>query len=169
MHDTGAGKSSLVRSIVQACEDIVHIDPLPLPHSNSQPRATKSKSRTRKPEHVGTARVTEIHASTKPYPHWWADLEENRTLKKRKGSTDTVLERNICFVDTPGYSPGTTEGEDMATVINYVESLFYQTSSVVSLEDSDALGLVSGSGGVLVDVVIYLLSPGKPSHHSTLR
>ncbi|USP82675.1 hypothetical protein yc1106_09949 [Curvularia clavata] len=159
--EIGAGKSSLVRSIVQACEDIVHIDPLPHPHSNPQPQKNKSKSRTRKPEHVGTARVTEIHASTKPYPHWWADLEETRTHKKRKNSSDTVLERNICFVDTPGYSPGPTEGEDMGAVINYVESLFYQTSSVISLEDSDALGLVSGSGGVLVDVVIYLLSPGK--------
>jgi hypothetical protein len=109
--------------------------------------------------------VTEIHASTKPYPHWWNDLDDSRALKKRKSSTDNVLERNICFVDTPGYSPGPTEGEDMGTVVNYVESLFYQTSSVVSLEDSDALGLVSGSGGVLVDVVIYLLSPGKPSRY----
>lgn len=53
----------------------------------------------------------------------------------------------------------------MGTVINYVESLLYQISSVVSLQDNDALGLVSGSGGVLVDVVIYLLSPGKLNSH----
>lgn len=159
--ETGVGKSSLVRSIVQACEDIVHVDPLPAPQSISRPRASRSKSRARKPEHADTTRVTEIHASTKPYPHWWTDLDDSRAPKKRKGSCDSVLERNICFVDTPGYSPGPTEADDIGTIVNYVESLFYQTSSVVSLEDSDALGLVSGNGGVLVDVVIYLLSSGK--------
>ncbi|EMD89827.1 hypothetical protein COCHEDRAFT_1225432 [Bipolaris maydis C5] len=159
--ETGVGKSSLVRSIVQACEDIVHVDPLPTPQSTSRPRASRSKSRASKPAHAGTTRVTEIHASTKPYPHWWTDLDDSRAPKKRKGTSDSVLERNICFVDTPGYFPGPTEADDIGTVVNYVESLFYQTSSVVSLEDSDALGLVSGNGGVLVDVVIYLLAPGK--------
>jgi hypothetical protein len=74
---------------------------------------------------------------------------------------DTVLERNICFVDTSGYSQGSTSKEDMSMVVDYVESLLYQTSSVTTLEDSDALGVVSGSGGVLVDVVIYLLPPSK--------
>ena len=53
----------------------------------------------------------------------------------------------------------------MGAVIDYVESLLYQTSSVTSLEDNDALGVVSGSGGVLVDVVIYLLPPGKSDCH----
>jgi hypothetical protein len=76
---------------------------------------------------------------------------------------DTVLERNICFVDTPGYSQGSTKKEDMSMVVDYVESLLYQTSSVTTLEDSDALGVVSGSGGVLVDVVVYLLPPSKSS------
>jgi hypothetical protein len=74
---------------------------------------------------------------------------------------DTVLERNICFVDTPGYSQGSSKKEDISMVVDYVESLLYQTSSVTTLEDSDALGVVSGSGGVLVDVVIYLLPPSK--------
>lgn len=74
---------------------------------------------------------------------------------------DTVLERNICFVDTPGYSRGSSEKDDMSMVVDYVESLLYQTSSVTTLEDNDALGVVSGSGGVLVDVVIYLLPPSK--------
>lgn len=78
---------------------------------------------------------------------------------------DTVLERNICFVDTPGYSQGSAE-KDMSMAIDYVESLLYQTSSVTTLEDNDVLGVVSGSGGVLVDVVIYLLPPSKPNHRS---
>jgi hypothetical protein len=79
---------------------------------------------------------------------------------------DTVLERNICFVDTPGYSPGSSDKEDMNTVIDYVESLLYQTSSVTTLEDSDAVGMVSGCGGVLIDVVIYLLPPSKSTNSS---
>jgi len=111
-------------------------------------------------------RVTETHASTKPYPHWWADVEESRVLRRRKSSTDTVLERNICFVDTPGYCHGSTEQDDMNMVVDYVESLLFQTSSVTTLEDNDALGIVSGSGGVLVDIVIYLLPPSMSHHHS---
>lgn len=46
-------------------------------------------------------------------------------------------------------------------VVEYVESLLYQTASVATLEDSDVLGVVSGSGGVSVDVVLYLLPPSK--------
>lgn len=72
---------------------------------------------------------------------------------------DTVLERNICFVDTPGVSAGSRENEDMDLVLEYTESLLYRTSSVTTLDDNDVLGLVSGSGGVLIDVVLYLLPP----------
>ncbi|KAA8614754.1 CDC3 Septin family protein [Pyrenophora tritici-repentis] len=159
--ETGLGKSSLIRSIVQACEDIVHVDPLSPSPLIAQSRPPKSRSRTRKAGHAGTTRVTETHASTKPYPHWWADIEESRVLRRRKSGTDTVLERNICFVDTPGYCHGPTEQDDMNLVVDYVESLLFQTSSVTTLEDNDALGVVSGSGGVLVDIVIYLLPPNK--------
>jgi hypothetical protein len=74
---------------------------------------------------------------------------------------DAVLERNICFVDTPGFTRGSTEKEEMERVVEYVESLLYQTSSVTTMEDSDVLGVVSGSGGVAIDVVLYLLPPSK--------
>ncbi|KAF1834458.1 hypothetical protein BDW02DRAFT_568986 [Decorospora gaudefroyi] len=159
--ETGIGKSSLIRSILQVCEDIVHVDPLSPSQSHSQPRPPKSKSRTRKAEHTSTKRVTETHASTKPYPPWWTDAEDSRVLRRRKSSIDTVLERNICFVDTPGYMQGSKEKEDMSMVVDYVEALLHQTSSVTMLDDTDALGVVSGSGGVLVDVVVYLLPPNR--------
>jgi hypothetical protein len=74
---------------------------------------------------------------------------------------DAVLERNICFVDTPGFTRGSTEKEEMERVVEYVESLLYQTSSVTTMEDSDVLGVVSGSGGIAIDVVLYLLPPSK--------
>ena len=66
-------------------------------------------------------------------------------------------------MDTPGYGPDLLEKDDMNLVVDYVESLLYQTSSVPSMEDSDMLGIVSGSGGVSVDVVLYLLPPSKSS------
>jgi hypothetical protein len=82
-------------------------------------------------------------------------------LRRRKSSLDAVLERNICFVDTPGFTRGSTERDDMDLVIDYIESLLLQTSSVTTMEDSDVLGVVSGIGGVSIDVVFYLLPPGK--------
>lgn len=74
-----------------------------------------------------------------------------------------MLERNICFVDTPGFTKGATEKDDMDMVVEYVESLLYQTSSVTTMDDNDVLGVISGSGGVSIDVVLYLLSPSKCS------
>ncbi|KAH9868571.1 hypothetical protein J1614_007643, partial [Plenodomus biglobosus] len=155
---SGIGKTSLIRSIVQLCEDIVHVDPLTPPNSTSRSTPPKSLSRRKKSESM---RITEVHASTKPYPHWWTDVDESRILRRRKSSVDSVLERNICFVDTPGMLQHSSDEEAMTMIMNYVESLMFQTSSITTLEDSDVLGVVSGSGGVLVDAVLYLLPPDQ--------
>jgi hypothetical protein len=88
-------------------------------------------------------------------------VEESRVLRRRKSSLDAVLERNICFVDTPGFSRGSTEKEDMDLVVEYVESLLLQTLSVPTMDDNDVIGVVSGSGGVAIDVVLYLLPPSE--------
>ena len=52
-----------------------------------------------------TESILEIKASTRAYPTWWTienDFENsNRTL--RRESIGEVLERNLVFVDTPGY------------------------------------------------------------------
>lgn len=106
-------------------------------------------------------RVTEIHASTRPYPHWWTDVEETRVLRRRKSSIDTILERNVCFVDTPGYVEGSSEQDDMNLVVEYLESLLYQTASVTNMDDAELVGVISGSGGILVDVVLYMLPPSE--------
>lgn len=71
-----------------------------------------------------------------------------------------MLERNLCFVDTPGFISATPIA-DQNLVVDYVESLLYQNTSVTTMEDGDLLGVVSGSGGVQVDVILYLLSPSK--------
>ncbi|KAH6620463.1 Septin-domain-containing protein [Boeremia exigua] len=157
----GIGKTSLIRSIVQSCEDIVHVDALSPSQSLSQPSPRRPKPRRRQTGQGATLRLTELHASTKPYPHWWTDVEETRVLRRRKSSSDTVLERNICFVDTPGYLEGNSDEEDMNVVIEYLESLLQQTASVTSMEDGEIIGVVSGNGGILVDVILYLLPPSK--------
>ncbi|KAF1933929.1 uncharacterized protein M421DRAFT_414979 [Didymella exigua CBS 183.55] len=157
----GIGKTSLIRSIVQSCDDIVHVDSLSPSQSLLQPPPRRPKSRRRQTDQGATLRVTEIHASTRPYPHWWTDVEETRVLRRRKSSTDTILERNICFVDTPGYVEGSLEHDDMNLVVEYLESLLHQTASVTNMEDGEIVGVISGSGGILVDVVLYMLPPNK--------
>jgi hypothetical protein len=77
------------------------------------------------------------------------------------------LERNICFVDTPGYSYDSSKVEDMARVVDYVENLLHQTTAVQSMDDGDLVGLISGSGGIAVDVVLYLLPPSKSKSPSS--
>ncbi|KAF2476193.1 uncharacterized protein BDR25DRAFT_252050 [Lindgomyces ingoldianus] len=158
--ESGLGKTSLIRSIVQLCEDIVHVDPLSPSQSLIQPSPPpKSKSRKRKVVGPGTLRITEIHASTRSYPHWWTDLDETRVLRRRKSLSDTVLERNLCFIDTPGYKRGSSSTDEMNLVVEYVESLLHRNALTDSMEDSELLGVVSGNGGIQVDVVLYLLSP----------
>lgn len=138
----------------------MHVDSLTPFLSTPQPNPPKPSSRKKKVAST-SSRITEFHASTKPYPHWWTDLDESRILRRRKSSVDAVLERNICFVDTPGISSRSCEEDAASAIVSYVESLMHQTASIHTLDESDVLGVVSGSGGVLVDVVIYLLPPGK--------
>ncbi|KAF2797764.1 hypothetical protein K505DRAFT_297791 [Melanomma pulvis-pyrius CBS 109.77] len=157
--ESGIGKTSLIRSIVQLCDDIVHVDPLSPTKSFPQSSPPKTRSPRRRTDGTGTKRIMEINASTKPYPPWWTDLEQSRALRRRKSSSDAVLERNLCFVDTPGFGKGAAGVDDMNLVLEYVEDLLLQTSSVTSMEDSDLIGVVSGNGGVQVDVVFYLLPP----------
>jgi hypothetical protein len=156
--EAGLGKTSLIRSIVQLCEDIVHVDPLSSPLSSLK-TSPSPKSRKRKSTGSGTARITEIHASTKAYPPWWTDMEDNRGLRRRKSMSDSILERNVCFVDTPGFGKVSSGVEEMNLTIDYIESLLYRNATMGSMSDGDLLGVISGNGGVQVDLVIYMLSP----------
>lgn len=119
--DTGVGKTSLVKAIVQSCEHIVHVDPIgPSPSMTTSgslgrprgrlstgagaPRDSRLAATRASPDAVGgTGQITEIYASTKPYPEWWSEIDDFQVLRRRKSLGDSVLDRNICFVDTPGY------------------------------------------------------------------
>ena len=71
-------------------------------------KSSKSKSRHGSADLQSTLQITEVYASTRAYPAWWSDLEESRVLRRRKSLGDSVLERNLCFVDTPGYGNKTS-------------------------------------------------------------
>jgi hypothetical protein len=167
----GIGKTSLIRSIVQICDDIVHVDDLSPSNPLSQPAPPKAKSRKKKSESLGTTHIIETYASTKSYPAWWTDMEDSRASRRRKSSiADAVLERNICFVDTPGFDPHSScKADDISHIVDYVELQLYQTTSVTTLDDSDLVGVISGSGGISVDAVLYLLPPSKSCHPSSLH
>ena len=120
--DSGVGKTSLIKAIVQSCEHIVHVDPIapssllassvlarsapstPQPEGGRQKWGRRASSRGS----AGTTQITEVYASTKPYPEWWSEVDDFRVMQRRKSLGDAVLDRNICFVDTPGYGSGSS-------------------------------------------------------------
>lgn len=96
---------------MQICNDIVHVDPLssnPPSVPQAQRKKSKSKSRGGNTDVQSTSQISEVYASTRAYPHWWSEFDDGKVLKRRKSSGDSVLERNLCFVDTPGYGNGTS-------------------------------------------------------------
>ncbi|KAJ9622477.1 hypothetical protein H2203_006701 [Taxawa tesnikishii (nom. ined.)] len=162
----GVGKTSLIKSILRSCEDIVHVDPVGTSASSilaHSPR--RSRSQSDREAYEKTCQITEFNASTKAYPSWWMEMEESRILKRRKSMGDVVLERNICFVDTPGWSQGEFSKEDdiqegTAHVATYIEGLCRRNAALGTLSDSDLLQMLSGGGGCQVDAVLYLFGSG---------
>jgi hypothetical protein len=113
------GKTSLIKAIVQICEDIVHVDPLataPVPVPERR-RRSKHKAVSGSSNFQATSQITEIYASTRAYPTWWSEFDESKILRRRKSTEDSVLERNLCFVDTPGYGNKTSVSISIAPSI----------------------------------------------------
>lgn len=142
----------------------MHVDPL---SSNSSsvdqlpPRRSKSKTSTTSAN--STSHITEVYASTKAYPPWWSEVEESRILRRRKSMGDTVLERNLCFVDTPGYSHGESTSQSVESVVQYVESQLTKVFSLANANEGELLSMLSGHGGTQVDVVFYMVLQRKIS------
>ena len=120
---------------------------------------TQGRSKAAGPA-VATPQITEIFAGTKPYPEWWTDLDDVRVLRRRKSLGDNVLDRNICFVDTPGFDAGISVLEGMDGVLRYIEAQMAKNLDIASLEDAEILSLLGGSGGSQVDVVLYVTDRG---------
>jgi len=111
---TGIGKSNLIQAILHTSPDIVHYDPPQIATSSTSSsssfiKPSLSRRGTLQPNTIPpTDNILEIKASTRAYPPWWKteterDIKANRPIISRRESTGEVLERNICFVDTPGY------------------------------------------------------------------
>ncbi|KGO47021.1 hypothetical protein PEX1_027320 [Penicillium expansum] len=146
----GSGKTSLIKSIVQTCEDIVHVDTIPQVTSSGRRRPSRPRSR-------GTlTTTTEIYASTKPYPPWWSDLEDSRVLQRRKSIGEIVLERNLCFVDTPATNLSPAGQSD--AIGQYMRQQFFRATNALSGSSVDFQNLLAGNGGSQVDAILYLIS-----------
>lgn len=155
----GTGKTCLIHSLMSTCDDIVHMD------TTSNASISSLRRRHRSTSYVKTNQITEVLASTKAYPPWWSDVDDGRRLQRRRSIGGVVLDRNICFVDTPGWdNSGATENEDMQdaidAVVEYIESTLIRNATMSDLGDSELLSNLSGGGGVQVDAVLYLLRPG---------
>ncbi|XXG96470.1 polynucleotide adenylyltransferase [Hypoxylon texense] len=149
--DSGVGKTSMIKAIVQTCEHIVHVDAIPETNRSGKQVALPGRAST------STSTISEIYASTKPYPEWWSMLDDPHISERRKSLGDSVLERNVCFVDTPGYRNGASAMDTIVPCIEYIESHLNRLASD-SLSDSDMLNMLGGDGGFQVDVVFYLVS-----------
>lgn len=105
------------------------------------------------------AAVTEIYASTKPYPSWWSDLEDSRVLRRRKSIGEIVLERNLCFVDTPATSLSRAGQTD--SVMQYMRQQLQRATTALAGSGLDFQNLIAGNGGSQVDAILYLISSGE--------
>jgi hypothetical protein len=155
----GVGKTSLIRAIVRQCEDIVHLDPVNTPQASTVIQTPATGKKSRRSQHV-----MELQASTKAYPSWWSEMEDGRVLRRRKSMGETVLERNISFIDSPGFDATKAELKiETLPLLNHLESLFRQNASLDGMGKSELLSVLSGAGGTQVDVVLYICSPAGTS------
>ena len=76
---------------------------------------------------------------------------------------DTVLERNLCFVDTPGYSHGMSRMESIELILQYIEAQLTKPFVDTTGNQGEIVSLLSGSGGFQVDVAFYMIAQGISS------
>lgn len=155
-HGTGSGKSSLIREIIQQCDDIVHVDvPQEISSLNSldeQNLASSSLHHSQRP--------TQLNASTKAYPPWYLDLEESSTLKRRPSTgVESILDRNISFVEFPSCGPGNSDPGSFTSSL--LEKMFLHADVGPVESEQRVMEILGGSGGHLIDVVLYLFSGRK--------
>ncbi|GAB7354344.1 hypothetical protein MBLNU459_g4854t1 [Dothideomycetes sp. NU459] len=163
------GKTSLIRAIIQECEDVVHVDPVVDSNPSHQPYVPDYRSaREHDTASLRTTQITEVNAATKSYPSWWSEVEEGRGLRRRKSMGDCVLERNICFIDTPGWeASGPSEEDNMQdaieTIVTHMEHSLQRNANAGELADTDLLNILNGGGGFQVDAILYMFQP--TCHH----
>lgn len=140
-------------------------------NASSLQQASRSAARDGllKVSNLSTSQLHEVWASTKAYPGWWTELEDNRALRRRSSVDEPILERNLCFVDTPGYGQGLSITEGIQEVTSYIEAQLARSSSASINSGGEMVNMLSGYGGAQVDVVLYLHGRGMKSSFSSTR
>ena len=152
----GIGKTSLIQSICRVCEDVVHMDSITGTALNNLPTISLNS------DIAPTKQIVEVGASTRSYPSWWTDFESRRMLLRRKSMGDGVLERNLTFIDTPGFHAGCHVDQ----VLEHFKSTLQRTGQIQKMHDSELIHMLSGEGGAQVDGVLYLFDPAVSSKDS---
>lgn len=67
---------------------------------------------------------------------------------------DSVLERNVCFVDT-------SDSSKLERIIHYTEQQLMNALVSIDQLTNEFSGLLSGRGSSHVDVILYLISKGS--------
>ncbi|KAF4331660.1 hypothetical protein FBEOM_14585 [Fusarium beomiforme] len=128
----GIGKTSLIKSLAERCEHIVHMDPI---------------------ENHSAVLATETYASSRPQPWWRSDSELAVTMRRRISTTGDVLDRNVCFVESPGHQRDISGSwRDLHYVESHLTSLMNKP-----MADSDLFTLVNSGGEPVVDALLYLI------------
>ncbi|KAF5964389.1 hypothetical protein FBULB1_12811 [Fusarium bulbicola] len=128
----GIGKTSLIKTLVERCEHIVHMDPI---------------------ENRSALHATETYASSRPQPWWRSDSELAMTTRRRIPTTGDVLDRNVCFVESPGHRRGASGSwRDLHYVESHLASLINKP-----MADSDLFTLVNSGAEPVVDALLYLI------------
>ncbi|KAL7763458.1 hypothetical protein ACKLNR_006816 [Fusarium oxysporum f. sp. zingiberi] len=128
----GIGKTSLIKTLAERCEHIVHMDPI---------------------ENRSAVHATETYASSRPQPWWRSDSELTVTTRRRISTTGDVLDRNVCFVESPGHRRDASGSwRDLHYVESHLTSLMNKP-----MADSDLFTLVNSGGEPVVDALLYLI------------
>lgn len=77
------------------------------------------------------------------------------------------MERNVCFVDTPGYSRTLSMTEGIESVVQYVKAQLVKATSFTTVGEGELVSMLSGKGGTQVDVALYMIAQSlSPSNSS---
>ncbi|KAL7787027.1 hypothetical protein V8C37DRAFT_391194 [Trichoderma ceciliae] len=141
----GIGKSTLITAIAQCSEHIVHVDPV---------------------TNQNKGQVSEVYASTRPYPWWRAELDPSIAPRRRSSAMDEMLDRNLCFVDCPPQQ----KSEAAHPAVRYIESQLLPLLNR-PIGDGDLWNLLSSGTEPIVDAVLYLLphTGPEPADVETIR
>lgn len=78
------------------------------------------------------------------------------------------MERNVCFVDTPGYNSGLSMMDTINSVVQYAEAQLSKATYFASIGESELVGMLSGKGGAQVDVALYMIDQSMSSSNHNI-